>query len=198
MLLLRHGSTTASATGAFTGRSDAALTDEGRTQASHWRAVLAGRATAAFTSPLSRAAQTASVAGLAATPSDLLLEWDLGSLEGVPADVFRGAHPGWNLFTDGIPDGSGETPAAVAARAQSVWDLLTAVDAEMCVAVSHGQFLKALVTHAVGLPPAAAAVFSLGPGRAGLVSLRGSGRFSITGWNLSPIGPVHGLLSELT
>lgn len=160
--------------------------------------MLDDRTPAAFTSPLRRAADTAVAAGLAAARTDLLLEWDLGSLEGQPADAFRTAHPAWNLFADGVPDGSGESPADVAGRAAGAWELLTGADAEVCVAVSHGQFLKALVAHALGLPSRAAARFSLGPARAGLLTRRANGRFSLTGWNVSPVPPGTSLWSELT
>jgi broad specificity phosphatase PhoE len=165
-------------------------------QASRWRLTL-GAATdvGVRTSPLSRAAETAAAAGYPEADRDeRIIEWDLGSLEGVEAERFRSEHPNWNLFIDGPPDNSGESTAAVRKRARKVVDSVESDPRQMVVLVSHGQFLRALVTEFVGLPLAAGRALSLGPARAGLVTRRGS-RWSMTGWNLLP---TEGLWDDLT
>lgn len=198
VLLLRHGATADSGRGLFTGRADVPLSPHGVEQARAWAPVLATRDdVVALASPLSRAADTARHAGLEPVLAPALVEWDLGSLEGRDADGYRTAHPGWSLFIDGVPEG-GESHAAVAARAGEAWAQLTGAGGGLVVAVSHGQFLRALLTTVLGLPLAAGARLSLGPARAGLVSLRAGGHYSLTGWNLAPAPLEHGLLTELT
>jgi broad specificity phosphatase PhoE len=197
VLLLRHGATAQSASGRFTGRIDVPLSEEGRTQAEAWSPVLAARVGAAVTSPLARTRATAEAAGLDAQPDPLWLEWDLGSLDGRHADQFRAENPGWNLFRDGAPDGSGESPDEARERARDAWAHLVGSSDGLVVAVSHGQYLRLVLSQVLGAEPALAAGFSLGPARAGLLSRRGS-RYSLTGWNLSAAPARTSLLAELT
>jgi len=196
VLLLRHGATAHSASGRYSGRVEYALSEGGMRQAERWRPTLDPlRDLVALTSPLSRAVDTASAAGrVDARRDDRLLEWDLGSLEGQEAERFRAADPSWNLFADGVPDGSGESPSGVSARARSVVETVETLDPTVVLLVSHGQFLRALAMEFVGLPLTAARAFSLGPARAGLVTRRGS-RWSMTGWNV--VG-APGFFDELT
>ena len=69
-----------------------------------------------LTSPLSRARETAELAGLGdqAQPDDGLLEWDYGDYEGRTTKEIRAARPDWYLWRDGCP--GGESPADVAER----------------------------------------------------------------------------------
>lgn len=198
LLLIRHGETAASADGLFTGRSDVPLTETGRRQARAWRATTASiKDMAAFTSPLSRAVETAALAGLRAVEIvDDLMEWDLGPLEGLVADAHRIADPDWNLYDDG-PGVPGESPGAVAARAASVLERVQALPQHVAVLVSHGQFLRVLTAVALEVPLPVASRFSLGPARAGMLTLRANGRLSLTGWNL-PGGVGASLFRELT
>lgn len=190
VMLLRHGQTASSAAGHFTGRADVPLTDVGRAQAAAWRPFMEGLADlTAFSSPLSRAMETATLAGLSPEPMADLAEWDLGPLDGLVADEFRRAHPEWNLYVDG-PGEPGETPDAVAARAQRVLARVRDTDSEVVVLVSHGQFLRVLTAAAVDVPLTVGSRFSFGPARSGLLTLRANGRLSLTGWNLpSTVGP---------
>ena len=94
--LLRHAETEWSRTGKHTGRTDIPLTDKGREVARALRARLEGRSFAlVLCSPLSRARETAQLAGL--EPSALrddLLEWDYGEYEGLTTPEIRDAAPG--------------------------------------------------------------------------------------------------------
>jgi len=72
----------------------------------------------AFTSPLSRAAETARLAGLAAAPDADLMEWDYGEYEGMTTTQVRELQPEWSLWRDGCP--GGEDAVGVGARADRV------------------------------------------------------------------------------
>jgi len=97
--LVRHGETEWARLGRHTGRTDIPLTDVGREQARTLGRRLAGHPFAlVLTSPLSRAAETAALAGFEdeAQPDPDLQEWDYGAFEGrltsdirteLPADV---------------------------------------------------------------------------------------------------------------
>lgn len=198
VFLLRHGATDMSETGAFVGRADPRLNHRGELQAAAWQPLassgLVGRT---VHSPLRRAAQTAAVAGFTPTEtSELLREWDLGDLEGANADEFRRANPTWSLFVDGPPNGSGERPAEVVDRARDVISaFLGTEDADgVLVLVAHGQFLRVLALTLLGLPVRHASSFALGPARAAIISVRGSGAYALTGWNIAgPAQPLQAL-----
>src|SRR5256885_2302178 len=113
--LVRHAETEWSAGGRHTGRTDIPLTDEGREHARSlrfpardWKLVLS--------SPLSRAADSAALAGFGqrASKREDLIEWDYGEYEGRTTDEIRGERPGWSVWEDGCP--GGETVEAVGGR----------------------------------------------------------------------------------
>ncbi|WP_170213100.1 histidine phosphatase family protein [Catellatospora citrea] len=191
--MIRHGATAPSSAGLYVGRTDPPLNESGCEQARAWRPFGRHHAGAhVYHSPLIRAEQTAVLGGfLSPAPSELLVEWDLGELEGSVAEVYRAQHPDWSLFLDGPPGGSGERPEAVAARARAAVSALyePLADDEIGVFVAHGQFLKALATIMLGLPLREASAFALGPARAGVFTRRTTGRIALTGWNLP--APVH-------
>jgi probable phosphoglycerate mutase len=183
--------------GRYSGTAEYALSAEGRRQAEQWRRCILGmRDLAVETSPLGRARETAAAVGRPdATPFAPLIEWDLGDLEGKLADDFRSQNPDWNLFCDGPPNGSGETPDRLLHRIALVSDRVDRTEAEHLLLVSHGQFLRALAAVLMGLPLSAAASFSFGPARMGLLTRRDA-RWSLTGWNL-PSSASTGLFNEL-
>jgi probable phosphoglycerate mutase len=162
MWLVRHGDTEWSRTGRHTGRTDIALEEMGRQQAAAVGAGLAGREfERVLVSPLQRARDTCTLAGFAdAEETPDLLEWDYGDFEGLTTDEIRVERPGWSLFTDGVP--GGESAADVGRRADRVIELARSTPGDtLCVA--HGHVLRVLTARWLGLPPAAARLFSLDP-----------------------------------
>src|SRR6516162_10149620 len=112
LILLRHGETEWSRDGRHTGLTDVPLTLEGEATAAALAPVLAGRdICAACTSPLQRAARTATLAGLAGAKQDPdLREWDYGGYEGVTTSQIREQRPGWYLWRDGVIPGDADHP----------------------------------------------------------------------------------------
>lgn len=195
VIALRHGATGPSIAGLYTGRSDPELAPRGREQAQSWAPVLGPLNAVALTSPLRRAVETAQAAGLEALPMAELAEWDLGSLDGLHAADYRAAHPEWNLYRDGPPGGTGESPEAVLERAERVLAEVQAVpDGTVVVLSTHGQFVRVLCAAALGASLETASRMSAGPGRASILTAR-AGRFSLTGWN---VAPTPDLLKDLT
>ena len=142
--LVRHAETAWSRDRKHTGRTDVPLTDDGRRHAEALRGVLAGRTFAlVLSSPLSRAWETAQLAGLGerAQPRDELLEWDYGDYEGRTTKEIRAARPDWYLWRDGSP--GGESPADVSARCDRLLPELLAADGDVAL-VGHGHILRAL------------------------------------------------------
>ena len=149
--LIRHGQTEWSLAGRHTGRTDLALTATGEEQARSLAPSLAElRFDRVLTSPLLRARQTCELAGLGAhaTIEPDLAEWDYGAYEGLRSPEIQAAAPGWSVFEHGGPEG--ETPAAVAARADRLLQRL--IDAGQSVALfSHGHFGTALIARWISL-----------------------------------------------
>jgi broad specificity phosphatase PhoE len=142
--LVRHAETEWSLGGRHTGRTDVPLTDHGRERARELGAVLAGRDfSLVLTSPLSRARETAELAGLdgAAQLREDLLEWDYGDYEGITTAAIRGERPGWYLWSDGVP--GGETAEEVGARCDRIIEEILAASGDVAV-FAHGHVLRAL------------------------------------------------------
>jgi broad specificity phosphatase PhoE len=162
IVLVRHGETEWSRDGKHTGNTDVPLTERGREQAAALGAALEGRSFGrVLTSPLSRAADTASLAGFgAAEPRDELREWDYGAYEGRKTAEIREERPGWTLWADGVPDG--ETAAEVAARVDAVLAELRTVEGAALV-FAHGHLLRVLAVRWIGLEPGAGRLLALDP-----------------------------------
>ena len=168
--LVRHGETAWSASGRHTGRTDVPLTARGRDQALDLGRRLAGhRFALVLTSPLSRARETAQLAGFPdAIPDDDLLEWDYGDLEGRTTAEIRADYPGWTIWTGPWPNG--ETIDEVAARADRV--IARCLDPEVegdCLLFAHGHVLRVLTARWLGMPPAGGAHFALGTATIGIL-----------------------------
>jgi broad specificity phosphatase PhoE len=151
LVLVRHAETAWSRSRRHTGRTDVPLTDEGREAARALRGRLEARDFAlVLASPLSRAAETARLAGLAAQPEEGLLEWDYGDYEGRTTIDIREERPGWYLFRDGAPGGEG--PDEVGARADAVIErALGALETGGDVAlVAHGHVLRVVAARWLG------------------------------------------------
>jgi broad specificity phosphatase PhoE len=163
VVMVRHGATGWSAAGRHTSYTDVPLTDEGERQARALGTALAGRRfVAVLSSPRQRAWRTAELASLAATAVvDDLAEWNYGRYEGSTTAEIRRHRPGWDLWTDGCPDG--ESPAQVAVRADRVLarvgPLLAGGDVAL---VGHGHALRVVAARWIGLPPSAGGLLRLG------------------------------------
>jgi len=166
LVIVRHADTEWTLSGRHTGRTDIPLADAGREKAAALRPRLAGRSFAAvWSSPLSRARETARLAGFDPVIDDELAEWDYGDYEGLTTAQIVERRPGWDLWRDGCP--GGEDAAAVGARADSM--LAKLPPQGDVLAFSHGHFLRTLTARRLGLPPTAGALFLLTPGAIGVL-----------------------------
>jgi broad specificity phosphatase PhoE len=171
LVLVRHGQTEWSREGRHTGRTDVPLTEEGVREARRVRAELDGRTfTRVLSSPLSRALETARLAGLGdrVETRDELLEWDYGEYEGLTSAKIRETRPDWVLWRDGCP--GGESPEDVGARADRLLAELASTDGDVAV-FGHGHMLRVLTARRVELPAAEGARFVLE-----------TARISVLGW----------------
>ena len=149
--LLRHGETTANASGVWQGHGAAELSRRGREQAA-----LAGERLArtrfdlVVGSDLERARATAAVAGLQAEPDPAWREMDIGRWEGLTREEVA-ARYGEELRAltagQGLPAGGGETWGGFCARVDAA---LAALEGrlhpgERALVVTHGGVIHALV-----------------------------------------------------
>ncbi len=151
VVLIRHGETDWSRAGKHTGRTDIPLTDAGVAAARALAPALARRQlVAAFSSPLSRALQTAELAGLSDVTLDPdLLEWDYGGYEGMTTAEIQAIRPGWDLWRDGVVAGDSDHPGErlehVAVRADAVLGRVRPLLAGGDIAlVAHGHMQRVL------------------------------------------------------
>jgi broad specificity phosphatase PhoE len=148
--LLRHAETEWSRDGRHTGRTDVPLTDEGRARARELGHRIAGRAFALIlSSPLSRATETAELAGLEPQLRDDLAEFDYGEYEGITTAQIRESRPDWYLWRDGSP--KGETAEDVGRRVDRVIEEALRADGDVAL-VAHGHVLRALAARWVEQP----------------------------------------------
>jgi probable phosphomutase (TIGR03848 family) len=162
VLLLRHGRTTANATGELAGRLPVELDDTGRAQAARAGERLRALPLAAVvSSPLIRCRTTVGLAlpGVPVTVDDGLIECGYGDWEGKPLkDLAKDPlwpvvqqHPSAAVFP------GGEAMAAMAARAVATirkWDAVVTAEhgpEALWLACSHGDVIKAIVADALGL-----------------------------------------------
>ena len=149
VFLARHGETEWSVTGQHTGRTDLPLTEEGRRQAKRLGARLAGADFAlVLVSPLSRALETARLAGFAIGEKDSvaevapdLVEWDYGAYDSLTAAEIRQERPGWTPWHRGYP--GGETLDELAARADRIVQRVRPVDGDVAL-FAHGHILRVI------------------------------------------------------
>jgi probable phosphoglycerate mutase len=166
--VVRHGDTEWSELRRHTGRTDIPLTDLGRRQAREAGERLDGRRFAAvFSSPLSRAAETARLAGFEAVEfEDDLLEWDYGEYEGRVTVDIRRDRPGWNVFHEGCP--GGETAAEVGIRADRFIERVRRIEGDV-IAFSHSHLLRVLCARWLGLGGSDGRLFTLETGGIGVL-----------------------------
>jgi broad specificity phosphatase PhoE len=150
--LLRHAETEWSRDGRHTGRTDVPLTEAGREAALALRARVADHKFAlVLCSPLSRARETAQLAGLEPQLRDDLVEFDYGSYEGITTDEIRSQRPGWNLWRDGCP--GGETADDVGRRVDRIIEEARGADGDVAL-VAHGHVLRVLAARWLEQPAA--------------------------------------------
>jgi broad specificity phosphatase PhoE len=191
LILIRHGATEWSQSGQHTGRTDVPLTSAGRAAATRLSRALAGLSiVAAFSSPASRARETAELAGLP-TPQVApdLQEWDYGGYEGLTSLEIGEQQVGWYLWRDGVIPGDaehpGETVEQVAARADAMLALATPLLTQGDVAfVAHGHILRVLCARWLGLEPAAGRLFRLDTGTLSMLGFEHDVPV-ISRWNVS-------------
>ena len=170
LFAVRHGETEWSRAGRHTGRTDIPLTEAGRAAAERLEPALRGRAFGlVLTSPLSRARDTAALAGFPDAVVDAdLCEWDYGDYEGQTTADVRTERADWFLWEDGVPNG--ETIDQVAARCDRVIAKVRATDGD-ALAFAHGHVLRILATRWIGEEPPFAARLMLSPATISILSL---------------------------
>ena len=159
--LVRHGETEWATAGRHTGWTDVPLTELGRAQAAAAGQRLRGMTFArVLTSPLSRASETARLAGFpAAKPSPDLREWNYGAYDGRTTAEIRVERPGWTVWADGV-DG-GETVDEVGARVDRVIAAARTIDGPTLL-FAHAHVLRILAARWLGLPAADGRLLVLG------------------------------------
>jgi probable phosphoglycerate mutase len=170
--LVRHGETEWAQLGRHTGWTDIPLTEAGRAQAASLAARLARLPFAEVrSSPLSRAAETARLAGFGERVAldDDLREWNYGEYEGLTAAEIRRDRPGWTIWGMGVP--GGETAGEVGDRADRVIARARALEGDTLL-FAHGHLLRILTARWLGLEATAGALFALS-----------TGAISILGWD---------------
>jgi len=153
LYLFRHGQTQWALSGQHTGRTDIPLTDAGRDQARALRNVVNHiDFSQVLVSPLSRARETAELAGLP-NPKVVedLAEFNYGQYEGKTTDQIRQQVPDWTIWTHPCPDG--ETLEEAARRCQNVIDTACGAGGKVAL-VAHGHILRILTATWLKLGPA--------------------------------------------
>jgi broad specificity phosphatase PhoE len=181
--VVRHGETEWSRSGQHTGRTDIPLTALGREQALDLGRRIGGHPFAlVVTSPLSRASETARLAGFGdARRDDDLMEWDYGAFEGRTTDDIRRELPDWTIWSG--PWRGGETSDEVGARSDRV--LARCLDPGVegdALLFAHGHILRVLAARWLRLSPHHGALFALGTATIGILGWERSNRVIET-WN---------------
>ncbi len=195
LVLVRHGRTPWAHEGRHTGLTDVPLDEVGREQARALPPLLSGvlgPSPLVLSSPLSRAKETAELAGLSPVEEEPdLVEWDYGGYEGMTTEEIREQIGGyWEVFASGVVPGDAEHPGEdlddVAARARRV---LERVRPELAsrdvVLVGHGHFTRVLATAWLGVAPTAGARLLLDPAAVCVMDSHHDVP-AIRHWNLSP------------
>jgi broad specificity phosphatase PhoE len=169
VVLLRHGETEWSLSGQHTGRTDVPLTERGRDRARALGPLLTAlRGTQdppalVLSSPLSRARETAELAGLHPEIDERLHEWDYGDCEGRTTEEIREDTAGWTVWTHACP--GGETAEQVGERADAVLERARQARAQGdVVLVGHGHFSRVLAARWLDQPATAGVHYAMDAG----------------------------------
>ena len=180
--LVRHGETEWSLSGQHTGATDIPLTENGKAVARELGEKLNGiEFTAVWSSPMSRAIDTARLAGYEhdVRIDDRLKEWAYGDYEGKTTPEIRETRPDWFLWRDGCH--GGESPAQVGVRADGLVDEVRAVQGDVLL-FAHGHILRVITARWLGYPPGDGMHFSLGTATLSILGWE-RGAASIWRWN---------------
>lgn len=167
VIVVRHGDTEWAVHGRHTGRTDVALTEQGRREANALGGLLAGRVFArVLVSPLQRAMETCRLAGFGdrAEACPDLEEWDYGTYEGRTSAEIAAERPGWSLWHDGVP--GGETIGEVGRRADRVIAEARSAGGDVAL-FAHGHILRILAARWIEMDPGAAQRLALDPAGVG-------------------------------
>lgn len=188
LLLVRHGQSEWNAARRLQGQADIALSDEGRAQARRLRPVIEALAPGrAIASDLSRAAETARLLGVDATPEPGLREIEVGTWTG--ADIGRllaeapDDYAGWRAGTFAPPGGE-LWPAFRARAAAAIARATPGGGAGTLLAVCHGGVIRALVEHFLGLAPRS--IIPVGPASVTALRLAGDASARLELFNYTP------------
>jgi probable phosphomutase (TIGR03848 family) len=196
VLLLRHGRTTANASGTLAGRTAVELDEVGQAQARAVGERLAGLPLAAVvSSPLLRCRQTLALAlpGVEPLVDEGFTECGYGDWEGQPLKTLAKdplwrvvqQHPSGATFPNGESMAQMATRAVATVRAHDTRVTTTQGEHALWLACSHGDVIKAIVADALGLhldlfqrivvDPGSLTVIRYTAGRPFLVRLNDSG-----------------------
>ncbi len=189
VVLVRHGETAWSLSGQHTGSTDIPLTPAGEEAARRLAPLLSSLSFAqVLTSPLQRARRTCELAGFAdqACIEADLVEWNYGAYEGITSEQIHLEAPGWQVFTDGCPEG--ESPEQVGTRVDRVLARLRGA-AGPSLLFAHGHLLRVLVARWIDLPPQEGRRFLLDTATLNVLS-HYRGTAALQCWNaaLQPVG----------
>lgn len=160
LLLVRHGATSATEEGRFSGSSGAELSETGRLQAMRLGERLSHHNIAAlYSSPLSRALDTARIIGghcrLEPVVRDGLREISHGRWEGLTREdverQFAGEYTAWEADPFTFAPAGGESGVTVLARALPVIrEIVTSHTGQQLLVVSHKATLRLLLSSLLG------------------------------------------------
>jgi broad specificity phosphatase PhoE len=160
IVLVRHGETDWNRENRFQGHADPPLNDKGRAQARELADELrTERFAAAYTSPLRRAHETASILvpelGLEPVPDEALMEVDVGSWSGLTRDEvalrFPEGYARWLEYGHGWDDG--ESYEELGERVVSgLLAIAVRHPHERVLAVTHGGPIRSALAAADGVP----------------------------------------------
>lgn len=155
LVIMRHFESTKSALGNFHSDDDCGLAEVGMAQANSYKNYFEDVSNC-LVSPFQRTIETADLLGVNFETDSDLIEWGLGSMQGLNSTNFRLEHGSWNLFKNGPFFGDGESLESVIERADRVCLKLTHLfddqKTNKVLIISHGQFGKVLVARLLQFP----------------------------------------------
>lgn len=153
LYLVRHGETDWNKTNFFQGRTDIPLSEKGLWQAKQTKECLKNKFDVVYTSPLSRAVQTAKIISedTALLPAiyENLIEIDFGEWEGLPYDKIKDIYPKehklWKTDNNTAPLLGGEQSMKNASiRGKNAFlDIVNKNQNKRILLVAHGGLIKA-------------------------------------------------------